>query len=162
MTVKPLNQPQAVRTPSPLCRHRRRRSPVSPTDGWLWREAPGDGVPSGRRRKADFPFAFAEATADKLVRSGSRRARLPTNHRRRPTRLSERPPILARERPNETTTGSLQALTRREVRGRIRGSFSPKWACSAVGSAPEWHSGGHRFDPGQVHQPSLTRADAVA
>ena len=29
-------------------------------------------------------------------------------------------------------------------------------ACSAVGSAPEWHSGGHRFDPGQVHQPSLT------
>jgi carboxypeptidase family protein len=25
------------------------------------------------------------------------------------------------------------------------------WACSAVGSAPEWHSGGHRFDPGQVH-----------
>jgi hypothetical protein len=32
---------------------------------------------------------------------------------------------------------------------------SPEWACSAVGSAPEWHSGGHRFDPGQVHQPSL-------
>ena len=30
-------------------------------------------------------------------------------------------------------------------------------ACSAVGSAPEWHSGGHRFDPGQVHHPSLTR-----
>ena len=29
------------------------------------------------------------------------------------------------------------------------------WACSAVGSAPEWHSGGHRFDPGQVHHPSL-------
>ena len=28
-------------------------------------------------------------------------------------------------------------------------------ACSAVGSAPEWHSGGHRFDPGQVHQPPL-------
>src|SRR5918994_640444 len=28
-------------------------------------------------------------------------------------------------------------------------------ACSAVGSAPEWHSGGHRFDPGQVHHPSL-------
>ena len=30
---------------------------------------------------------------------------------------------------------------------------------SAVGSAPEWHSGGHRFDPGQVHQPSLTPAN---
>ena len=30
-----------------------------------------------------------------------------------------------------------------------------EWACSAVGSAPEWHSGGHRFDPGQVHHPSL-------
>ena len=28
-------------------------------------------------------------------------------------------------------------------------------ACSAVGSAPEWHSGGHRFDPGQVHHPPL-------
>ena len=35
-------------------------------------------------------------------------------------------------------------------------SFRPaEGACSAVGSAPEWHSGGHRFDPGQVHQPSL-------
>jgi hypothetical protein len=30
-----------------------------------------------------------------------------------------------------------------------------RWACSAVGSAPEWHSGGHRFDPGQVHNPFL-------
>jgi hypothetical protein len=29
------------------------------------------------------------------------------------------------------------------------------WACGAAGSAPGWHSGGHRFDPGQVHQPSL-------
>ena len=29
--------------------------------------------------------------------------------------------------------------------------FPPSWACSAVGSAPEWHSGGHQFDPGQVH-----------
>ena len=28
-----------------------------------------------------------------------------------------------------------------------------EWACSAAGSAPEWHSGGHRFDPGQVHHP---------
>jgi putative endonuclease len=36
--------------------------------------------------------------------------------------------------------------------------FTPKWACSAVGSAPEWHSGGHRFESGQVHQPSLSRA----
>ena len=31
-------------------------------------------------------------------------------------------------------------------------SFRNQRACSAVGSAPEWHSGGHRFDPGQVHQ----------
>ena len=37
----------------------------------------------------------------------------------------------------------------------MRVRFPPKWACSAVGSAPEWHSGGHRFDPGQVHHPSL-------
>src|SRR3954467_9317329 len=34
-------------------------------------------------------------------------------------------------------------------------STFPVWACSAAGSAPEWHSGGHRFDPGQVHHPSL-------
>ena len=34
----------------------------------------------------------------------------------------------------------------------MRVRLTPKWACSAVGSAPEWHSGGHRFDPGQVHQ----------
>src|SRR5262245_53016201 len=26
-----------------------------------------------------------------------------------------------------------------------------QWACSAVGSAPEWHSGGHGFDSRQVH-----------
>src|SRR5688572_2556208 len=32
------------------------------------------------------------------------------------------------------------------------------WASGAVGSAREWHSRGHRFDPGLVHQPSLTRA----
>jgi hypothetical protein len=25
------------------------------------------------------------------------------------------------------------------------------WACGAVGSAPDWQSGGHRFEPGQVH-----------
>ena len=29
------------------------------------------------------------------------------------------------------------------------------WASSAVGSAREWHSRGHRFDPGLVHHPSL-------
>ncbi len=36
------------------------------------------------------------------------------------------------------------------------------WACGAAGSAPEWHSGGHRFDPGQVHQPSLLIQAKVA
>ena len=37
-----------------------------------------------------------------------------------------------------------------------------KWACSAVGSAPEWHSGGHRFDPGQVHHlPRFARSLAA-
>jgi hypothetical protein len=35
----------------------------------------------------------------------------------------------------------------------IKGRLSSRRACSAVGSAPEWHSGGHRFDPGQVHHP---------
>ena len=43
-----------------------------------------------------------------------------------------------------------------------RFEYPPEWACGAAGSAPEWHSGGHRFDPGQVHQPSLTRAYAEA
>ena len=33
------------------------------------------------------------------------------------------------------------------------------WACSAAGSAPEWHSGGHRFDPGQVHHPFIFGSD---
>ena len=23
--------------------------------------------------------------------------------------------------------------------------------CSSVGRAPQWHCGGHRFDPGQLH-----------
>src|SRR5688572_26466256 len=36
------------------------------------------------------------------------------------------------------------------------------WACGAAGSAPEWHSGGHRFDPGQVHQPPLIIQPEVA
>ena len=31
-------------------------------------------------------------------------------------------------------------------------------ASGAVGSAREWHSRGHRFDPGLVHQPSLSIA----
>ena len=44
----------------------------------------------------------------------------------------------------------------------MRVRLTPKWACSAVGSAPEWHSGGHRFDPGQVHQPSLSCHAKVA
>jgi hypothetical protein len=35
------------------------------------------------------------------------------------------------------------------------GSSQPTWACGAAGSAPEWHSGGHRFDPGQVHHPFI-------
>ena len=38
---------------------------------------------------------------------------------------------------------------------KLKCSTQLKRACSAVGSAPEWHSGGHRFDPGQVHQPPL-------
>jgi hypothetical protein len=46
-------------------------------------------------------------------------------------------------------------LTRLGVVATIGGSHSTTWACGAAGSAPEWHSGGHRFDPGQVHHPSL-------
>src|SRR6266508_5468805 len=26
------------------------------------------------------------------------------------------------------------------------------WGCSSAGRAPEWHSGGRRFDPVQLHQ----------
>ena len=26
------------------------------------------------------------------------------------------------------------------------------WGCSSIGRAPEWHSGGRRFDPDQLHQ----------
>jgi hypothetical protein len=37
----------------------------------------------------------------------------------------------------------------------ICSALPKKWASSAVGSAREWHSRGHRFDPGLVHQPSL-------
>ncbi len=33
----------------------------------------------------------------------------------------------------------------------MRVRLPDEWACGAAGSAPEWHSGGHRFDPGQVH-----------
>src|SRR4030095_6033987 len=36
-----------------------------------------------------------------------------------------------------------------------------RWACSAAGSAPEWHSGGHRFDPGQVHNPPSSNGGAL-
>jgi hypothetical protein len=46
----------------------------------------------------------------------------------------------------------LALSVRREKRG----------ACSAVGSAPEWHSGGHRFDPGQVHQISSVVCNVTA
>jgi hypothetical protein len=33
----------------------------------------------------------------------------------------------------------------------------PLWACGAAGSALPWHGRGHRFDPGQVHQPNSRR-----
>lgn len=29
---------------------------------------------------------------------------------------------------------------------------SERWAFSSAGRAPPWHGGGHRFDPGKVHQ----------
>ena len=35
--------------------------------------------------------------------------------------------------------------------GLIRFLFPP-WGCSAAGSAREWHSRGHGFDPRQLHQ----------
>ena len=34
-----------------------------------------------------------------------------------------------------------------------RESHPREWACGAAGSALPWHGRGHRFDPGQVHQP---------
>ena len=37
--------------------------------------------------------------------------------------------------------------------------FVQEWASSAVGSAREWHSRGHRFDPGLVHQPQQFPSD---
>ena len=45
------------------------------------------------------------------------------------------------------------SLTRRETRRTIRGWHFPEWASGAAGSAREWHSRGHRFDPGLVHNP---------
>ena len=33
------------------------------------------------------------------------------------------------------------------------------WASGAVGSAREWHSRGHRFDPGLVHQTFIFGSD---
>ena len=44
-------------------------------------------------------------------------------------------------------------------RGTIEVRFPPKWASGAVGSAREWHSRGHRFDPGLVHQTSISGLD---
>src|SRR5206468_1513454 len=29
--------------------------------------------------------------------------------------------------------------------------FNPTWGCSAAGSASEWHSEGHGFEPRQLH-----------
>ena len=37
-----------------------------------------------------------------------------------------------------------------------------KWASGAAGSAREWHSRGHRFDPGLVHQPPLIECSGAA
>jgi hypothetical protein len=33
--------------------------------------------------------------------------------------------------------------------------FEFSWGCSSAGRAPEWHSGGRRFDPVQLHQRKL-------
>ena len=37
------------------------------------------------------------------------------------------------------------------LRGATARRVSRRWACSSAGRAPEWHSGGRRFDPDQVH-----------
>src|SRR5262245_28460825 len=48
------------------------------------------------------------------------------------------------------------AARRREIRRRIR----KQRARGAAGSASEWHSEGHRFDPGRVHSKSGRLAEA--
>src|ERR1017187_1170212 len=40
----------------------------------------------------------------------------------------------------------------------IRELHSPMWACGAAGSALPWHGRGHRFDPDQVHQATLSES----
>src|SRR6187397_2525699 len=40
-------------------------------------------------------------------------------------------------------------LTRFREAGKLR---FPQWGCGAAGSAREWHSRGHGFDPRQLHQ----------
>ena len=38
------------------------------------------------------------------------------------------------------------------LQGEAGGFGFPQWACGAAGSAREWHSRGHGFDPHQLHQ----------
>src|SRR5690606_11697302 len=81
-----------------------------------------------------------------------------------------RPAAGARRLCHRVADEDWRRLGRTAARGRGRAGWRrrlgynrrfvpPSWACSAVGSAPEWHSGGHGFDSRQVHHFSHT-ADA--
>lgn len=50
---------------------------------------------------------------------------------------------------NSTADGIQTTPGRRQYRPPPAGES--RWACGAVGSAPAWHAGGPRFEPGQVH-----------
>ncbi len=80
--------------------------------------------------------------------------RLPRDRQRR------RPAIYPASRRCQSLPQS--ARRRRSVdspaRIRLAEKSASAWGCSSVGRAPEWHSGGRRFDPDQLHQPNQARS----
>ena len=62
--------------------------------------------------------------------------------------------------PDQITTGLVaQGLERTPDKREAGGSNPPRpttfWGVSSDGRAPDLHSGGHRFDPGTLHQNPL-------
>ena len=51
-----------------------------------------------------------------------------------------------------------RALRKTSSWGVVLRALRP-WGCSSVGRAPEWHSGGRRFDPVQLHQHRRSRGE---
>ena len=93
-------------------------------------------------------------TRDGRGRGGRRQAELRKRPRER-ERTAGRPLFPDLRTPHCAIVTQCRRMRRRSTEFlRLRETLAPllTWGCSSIGRALEWHSGGRRFDPDQLHQ----------